>query len=88
MPHLYITQVAVKQMLAQRRGGSVICMTSAICSPPPRGSKSFRSDDDETPMGEISKIQDIVDAVIYLTRARHVTGEVLHVDAGEHAGKW
>jgi hypothetical protein len=39
-------------------------------------------------MGEISEIQDIVDAVVYLTYARHVTGEVLHVDAGVHNGKW
>jgi NAD(P)-dependent dehydrogenase (short-subunit alcohol dehydrogenase family) len=41
-----------------------------------------------SPMGEISEIQDIVDAVVYLTEARHVTGEVLHVDAGAHNGKW
>jgi enoyl-[acyl-carrier-protein] reductase (NADH) len=26
--------------------------------------------------------------VIYLTEARHVTGEVLHVDGGMHVGKW
>jgi enoyl-[acyl-carrier-protein] reductase (NADH) len=31
---------------------------------------------------------DIVDAIVYLTEARHVTGEVLHVDAGAHSGKW
>jgi DNA-binding transcriptional LysR family regulator len=31
---------------------------------------------------------DIVDAVVYLTEARHVTGEVLHVDGGAHSGKW
>jgi len=42
----------------------------------------------QSPMGEISEIQDIVDAVIYLTEARNVTGEVLHVDAGTHNGKW
>jgi enoyl-[acyl-carrier-protein] reductase (NADH) len=41
-----------------------------------------------SPMGEISEIQDIVDAIVYLTEARHVTGEVLHVDAGAHNGKW
>ena len=41
-----------------------------------------------SPMGEISDIADIVDAIIYLTEARHVTGEVLHVDAGGHNGKW
>jgi hypothetical protein len=31
---------------------------------------------------------DIVDAIVYLTEARHVTGEVPHVDAGAHSGKW
>jgi NAD(P)-dependent dehydrogenase (short-subunit alcohol dehydrogenase family) len=41
-----------------------------------------------SPMGEISDISDIVDAIVYLTEARHVTGEVLHVDAGAHNGKW
>src|SRR5258708_5232867 len=41
-----------------------------------------------SPMGEIPDIADIVDAIFYLTEARHVTGEVLHVDAGAHNGKW
>jgi len=41
-----------------------------------------------SPMGEISEVSDIVDAILYLTEARHVTGEVLHVDAGAHNGKW
>jgi hypothetical protein len=26
--------------------------------------------------------------VVYLTEARFVTGEVLHVDGGAHSGKW
>jgi hypothetical protein len=26
--------------------------------------------------------------VIYLTEARHITGEVLRVDGGMHLGKW
>ena len=41
-----------------------------------------------SPMGEISDIADIVDAIVYLTEARHVTGEVLNVDGGAHNGKW
>jgi enoyl-[acyl-carrier-protein] reductase (NADH) len=41
-----------------------------------------------SPMGMISDVDDIVDSVVYLTEARHVTGEVLHVDAGAHNGKW
>jgi NAD(P)-dependent dehydrogenase (short-subunit alcohol dehydrogenase family) len=41
-----------------------------------------------SPMGVISDAKDIADAVVYLTQARHVTGEVLHVDGGAHAGQW
>ena len=40
------------------------------------------------PMGTISDAKDIADAVVFLTEARNVTGEVLHVDGGAHAGKW
>jgi enoyl-[acyl-carrier-protein] reductase (NADH) len=39
-------------------------------------------------MGTISAPKDIADAVVYLTEAEHVTGEVLHVDDGAHVGKW
>jgi hypothetical protein len=30
----------------------------------------------------------LVDAIAYLTEAKQVTGEVLHVDGGAHVGKW
>ena len=40
------------------------------------------------PMGQISSVKDVVDAIIYLTEAEQVTGEVLHVDGGAHVGKW
>ena len=40
------------------------------------------------PMGKIAEVGDIVDAVLYLVRAVQVTGEVLHVDGGAHAGRW
>ena len=41
-----------------------------------------------SPMGTISDPKDIADAVVFLAEARHVTGEVLHVDGGAHAGRW
>src|SRR5213078_2051899 len=41
-----------------------------------------------SPMGSIATVEDIASAVIYLTEARQVTGEVLHVDGGAHFGKW
>ena len=40
------------------------------------------------PMGTISAVEDIAEAVIFLTEARYVTGEVLHVDGGAHFGRW
>jgi NAD(P)-dependent dehydrogenase (short-subunit alcohol dehydrogenase family) len=41
-----------------------------------------------SPMGVIADAKDIAEAVVYLTEARCVTGEVLHVDGGAHAGRW
>jgi NAD(P)-dependent dehydrogenase (short-subunit alcohol dehydrogenase family) len=40
------------------------------------------------PTGKIAEVKDIVDAVLYLAQASQVTGEVLHVDGGAHAGCW
>ncbi len=40
------------------------------------------------PMGTISTVEDIANAVVYLTEAGQITGEVLHVDGGAHFGKW
>ena len=33
-------------------------------------------------------VKDIVDAVLYLARADHVSGEILHVDGGAPARRW
>jgi NAD(P)-dependent dehydrogenase (short-subunit alcohol dehydrogenase family) len=41
-----------------------------------------------SPMGAITDGKDIAEAVIFLSEARHVTGEVLHVDGGAHSGRW
>jgi len=40
------------------------------------------------PMGKIVEVRDVVDAVLYLAHADQVTGEVIHVDGGAHAGRW
>jgi NAD(P)-dependent dehydrogenase (short-subunit alcohol dehydrogenase family) len=39
------------------------------------------------PVGRMGEIHEIVDAVLYLERAGFVTGETLHVDGGQHAGR-
>jgi NAD(P)-dependent dehydrogenase (short-subunit alcohol dehydrogenase family) len=40
------------------------------------------------PMGKLVEVEDIVGAVLYLAQAGQVTGEILHVDGGAHAGCW
>ena len=40
------------------------------------------------PTGKIAEVKDMVDAMLYLARADQVTGEVLYVDGGAHAGCW
>ncbi|AVA22857.1 SDR family NAD(P)-dependent oxidoreductase [Rhizobium sp. LEGMi198b] len=40
------------------------------------------------PVGRMGEIRDIVDAVLYLETANFVTGEILHVDGGQNAGRW
>lgn len=130
---IYVTQLAVKQMLVQKTGGSVISVTATTADHPIAGvngsvpmmtkggleaitrnlaleyakdgirfnavapgivdtpmhvndSKEFLNS--LSPMGMVSNVKDIVDAIIYLTEAGQVTGEILHVDAGAHNGKW
>jgi NAD(P)-dependent dehydrogenase (short-subunit alcohol dehydrogenase family) len=131
--YLYITQSVVKQMLAQKSGGSVVGITSSMVENPIMGmnvsvpmitkgaidaiTRSLASEyakqgirfntvapgmvdtplhendpqdflKSMSPMGTISSVKDIVDAIVYLTEAQNVTGESLHVDGGSHSGRW
>ncbi len=130
---IYITQLAVKQMLAQKSGGSIVSITTSLVENPIAGipvslpmitkggleaalrnlaseyakehirfnavapgpvDTPLHANDPKdflktlSPMGTISTVEDIANAVVYLTEARQITGEVLHVDGGAHSGKW
>jgi NAD(P)-dependent dehydrogenase (short-subunit alcohol dehydrogenase family) len=130
---IFITQLAVKQMLSQGTGGSVTTITAALADNPISGVPAsipmitkgglnavtlslaseyaregirfnavapgvvdtpLHQNDDKSllktfnPMGALSEAKDVAEAVIYLTEARYVTGEVLHVDGGAHVGRW
>jgi NAD(P)-dependent dehydrogenase (short-subunit alcohol dehydrogenase family) len=39
------------------------------------------------PLGHVGEVSDVVDAILYLERAAFVTGETLHVDGGQAAGR-
>ena len=129
----FISQLAIKQMLAQKTGGSIVNITATLADHPIAGidsavpmitkggldavtrslameyvkqgirvnavapgtvdtpmHKDHRKELLNTlqPMGRIAEVKDIVDAIVYLTEAGQVTGEVLHVDGGVHVGKW
>jgi NAD(P)-dependent dehydrogenase (short-subunit alcohol dehydrogenase family) len=130
---LFITQQAIKQMMTQQTGGSIVNVTASLADHPIAGVNAavpmitkggveaatrslameyarqgirvnavapgvvetpMHQDDPKAflrtlqPMGQIADVQDIVDAIMYLTEAGQVTGEVLHVDGGAHIGKW
>jgi NAD(P)-dependent dehydrogenase (short-subunit alcohol dehydrogenase family) len=130
---IYLTQLAVNQMQAQKTGGSIVSITAALVDNPILGepaslsmitkggvdaglrslaleyarehirfnavapgivATSLHTDNSKeylesrSPMGTVSTVEDIASAVVYLTEARQITGEVLHVDGGAHIGKW
>lgn len=130
---LYITQLAIKQMLAQKTGGSVVTITAALARNPIRGftatvpmitkggletitqhlAMEYAKDgirvnavapgvvntplhketpkevmESLSPMGQPSSVKEIADAVMYLTNAATVTGDILYVDGGAHFGRW
>ena len=39
------------------------------------------------PVGRVGEIADIVEAALYLEQVNFVTGEILHVDGGQSAGR-
>src|SRR5215472_1383431 len=130
---LYVTQLAIKQMLAQKTRGSIVTITAALARNPIRGvpaavpmitkggletvtqhlAMEYAKDgirvnavapgtvytavhretpknvmESLSPMGRPSKVKDITDAVMYLTDAETVTGDILYVDGGAHFGRW
>src|SRR5207302_601777 len=97
---LFMTQLAIKQMLAQKTGGSIVNITSTMVDHPIAGINSavpmITKGGLEAVMRSLAmeyvkqgiRVKAVVDAIIYLTEAGQVTGEVLHVDGGAHVGKW
>ena len=39
------------------------------------------------PLGRAGQVSDVVDGVMFLESAHHITGEILHIDGGQSAGR-
>jgi NAD(P)-dependent dehydrogenase (short-subunit alcohol dehydrogenase family) len=48
---------------------------------------SYEGLDKLHPLGRVGEVSDVVDAILYLEQATFVTGETLHVDGGQVAGR-
>ncbi len=48
----------------------------------------MHKDAPKDPAKKIASVKDVVDAVLYLAQAGHVSGEILHVDGGAPARRW
>jgi Dehydrogenases with different specificities (related to short-chain alcohol dehydrogenases) len=49
--------------------------------------EAYKALDALHPVGHMGEISDIVEAILYLESASFVTGEILHVDGGQSAGR-
>ncbi|MBX4961835.1 SDR family NAD(P)-dependent oxidoreductase [Rhizobium binae] len=71
-----------------RTGVRVNAVSAGIIKTPMHAPETHEAMSALHPVGRMGEIGDIVDAVIYLEGAQFVTGEILHVDGGQNAGRW
>ena len=71
-----------------RRGIRVNAVSPGIIRTPMHPVAAHGFLDTLHPVGHMGEISDIAEAVLYLEHARFVTGETLHVDGGQHSGRW
>jgi len=69
------------------RGIRVNAVAPGIIRTPMHPPESHAALDGMHPLGHMGDISDIVQAVLYLEAAPFVTGEILHVDGGQSAGR-
>jgi NAD(P)-dependent dehydrogenase (short-subunit alcohol dehydrogenase family) len=69
------------------RGIRVNAVSPGIIKTPMHPEESHEALGGLLPVGRIGEQSDVVDAVIYLEHAPFVTGEILHVDGGQSAGR-
>ncbi|HUB44419.1 MAG TPA: SDR family oxidoreductase [Acetobacteraceae bacterium] len=70
-----------------RRGIRVNAVSPGVIKTPMHSPETYEALGGLHPMGHMGEISDIVGAVMYLEQAPFVTGEILHVDGGQSAGR-
>jgi NAD(P)-dependent dehydrogenase (short-subunit alcohol dehydrogenase family) len=82
-------QSATKSLAIEyaRRGVRVNAVSPGIIKTPMHPSETHDALARMHPMGRMGEIADIVGAILYLESATFVTGEILHVDGGQSAGR-
>lgn len=82
--------VAVTRSLAIEYASSgvrVNAVSLGVIRTPMHDESSYAGMDALHPLGRVGEIDDVVGAVLYLESAPFVTGEVLHIDGGQSAGR-
>jgi NAD(P)-dependent dehydrogenase (short-subunit alcohol dehydrogenase family) len=69
------------------RGVRVNAVSLGVIRTPAHDPASYEGLDRLHPLGRVGDVSDVVDAILYLERATFVTGETLHVDGGQAAGR-
>jgi NAD(P)-dependent dehydrogenase (short-subunit alcohol dehydrogenase family) len=68
-------------------GVRVNAVSLGVIKTPAHDPASYTELESLHPLGRVGEISDVVDAILYLERAAFVTGETLHVDGGQAAGR-
>jgi NAD(P)-dependent dehydrogenase (short-subunit alcohol dehydrogenase family) len=69
------------------RGVRVNAVAPGIIKTPLHELASYKGLAELHPLGRLGEISDVVDGILYLERATFVTGEILHIDGGQAAGR-
>ena len=69
------------------RGVRVNAVSLGVVRTPMYDPASYAGMEALHPLGRLGEVSDVVDGILYLERATFVTGEVLHIDGGQSAGR-
>ena len=69
------------------RGVRVNAVAPGVIKTPLHELASYKGLAELHPLGRLGEVSDVVDGILYLERATFVTGEILHIDGGQAAGR-